>query len=92
MKRNLWLNKNIRLADLAEASKFMIGPFRSYIKCRKPQNDYFYKTALSRRLLRFHQPGDVVYEQTMVCVFFLSRFINLRGATISLNKLNLMAL
>ena len=30
-KRNLWWNKNIRLADLAEASKFMIGPFRSYI-------------------------------------------------------------
>ena len=70
MKRNLWWNKNIRLADLAEASKFMIGPFRSYIKCLKPQNDYIYKTALSRRLLRFHQPGDVVYAQTMVCVFF----------------------
>ena len=30
-KRNLWLNKNIRPAGLAEASKFMIGPFRSYI-------------------------------------------------------------
>ena len=30
-KRNLWWNKNIRLANLAEASKFMIGPFRSYI-------------------------------------------------------------
>ena len=30
-KRNLWLNKNIRLADLARASKFMIGPFRSFI-------------------------------------------------------------
>ena len=29
-KRNLWWNKNIRLANLAEASKFMIGPFRSY--------------------------------------------------------------
>ena len=66
MERNLWLNKNIRLADLA----IMIGSFRSYIKCLKPQNDYFYKTALSRRLLRFHQPGDVVYAQTMVCVCF----------------------
>ena len=65
----------------------MIGPFRSYIKCRKPQNVYFYKTALSRRLLRFHQPGDVVYAQTMV--FFLPRFINLCGATISQNKLTL---
>ena len=32
MKRNLWWNKNIRLADLAEASKFMIGPFRSYMR------------------------------------------------------------
>ena len=30
-KRNLWWNTNIRLADQAEASKFMIGPFRSYI-------------------------------------------------------------
>ena len=30
-ERNLWWNKNIRLADLVEASKFMIGPFRSYI-------------------------------------------------------------
>ena len=29
--RNLWWNKNIRLADLAEAFKFIIGPFRSYI-------------------------------------------------------------
>ena len=47
----------------------------------KPQNDYLYKTALSRRLLRFHQPGDVVYAQTMES--FLSRFLNLHGATIS---------
>ena len=30
-KSYLWLNKNIRLADLARASKFMIGPFRSCI-------------------------------------------------------------
>ena len=30
-KRNLWWNKNIPLADLAEASKVMIGPFRSSI-------------------------------------------------------------
>ena len=30
-KKNLWWNKNIRLADLAETSKLMIGPFRSYI-------------------------------------------------------------
>ena len=30
-KRNLWWNKNIRLANLAEASKFMISPCRSYI-------------------------------------------------------------
>ena len=32
MKRNIWWNKNIRLADLAEASKFMIGQFRSYMR------------------------------------------------------------
>ena len=37
--------------DLAEAFKFMIGPFRSSIVCR--------------RLLRFQQPGDVVYAKTM---------------------------
>ena len=30
-ERNLWWNKNIRLADLAKAYKFMIGPFRSCI-------------------------------------------------------------
>ena len=29
----------------------------------KPLNDYLYKTALSRRLVRFHQPGDVVYAK-----------------------------
>ena len=40
-KRNLWWNKNIRLANLAEASKLMIGPFRSYIIT---ENDYLYKT------------------------------------------------
>ena len=39
----------------------------------KPQNDYLFKTALSRRLLRFHQPGYVVYAQTMES--FLSRFL-----------------
>ena len=47
-KRNLWQNKNIRLADLAEASKFMIGPFRESfdpISYGDPQNDYlYYKT------------------------------------------------
>ena len=30
-KRNLWWNTNVWIADLAEASKFMIGAFRSYI-------------------------------------------------------------
>ena len=44
----------------------MIGPFRPYIISGKPQNDYIYKTALSRRrLLRFHQPGDVIYAQIL---------------------------
>ena len=47
----------------------------------KLQNDYLYKTILSRRLLRFHQPVDVVYAQTMESS--LSRFLNLHGATIS---------
>ena len=30
----------------------------------KPQNDYLYKTTLGRRLLRFHQPGDVLHTPT----------------------------
>ena len=44
------------------------------------KNDYLYKTALGRRLLRFNQPGDVVYAQTMES-FFIRRFLNLQGAT-----------
>ena len=61
---------NIRLADLAKASKFMIGPFRSYITMVsfKMTIDH-YNTTLSCRLLRFHQPGDVVYAQTMESFF-----------------------
>ena len=43
----------------------MIGPFESYIISVKPQNE----TALSRRLLRFHQLGDVVYAQKMESFF-----------------------
>ena len=39
------------------------------------------KTALSRRLPHFHQPGDVVYARAMES--FLSSFLNLHGATIS---------
>ena len=37
----------------------------------KLKNDYLYKTTLSRRLLRFHQPGDVVYARTMESFFFV---------------------
>ena len=60
--------------DLAKASKFMIDPLLSYITIYgKLQNDYLYKTTLSRRLLRFHPLGDVVYAQTMES--FLSRFL-----------------
>ena len=44
----------------------MIGPFESYIISVKPQNE----TALSRRLLRFHQPGDVVYAQKNGVFFY----------------------
>ena len=71
MEYVIWWNKNIRLANLAEASKYMIGPFRSYIIRGKPQNEYLNKTALSRRLLRFHQPGDVVCAQTIWSIFFI---------------------
>ena len=35
----------------------------------KLQSDYLYKTTLSRRRLRFHQPGDVVYAQAMESFF-----------------------
>ena len=51
-KRNLWWNKNIRLADLAEASKFMIDRFRSYINYMVSlKMTIFIKLhALSRRL------------------------------------------
>ena len=48
----------------------MIGPFGSYIISGKPQNEYLYKTTLSRRLVRFHQPGNVVYVQTMESLFY----------------------
>ena len=34
------------------------------------KNDYLYKTALGRRLLRFNQSGDVVYSQTMASFFY----------------------
>ena len=44
----------------------MIGPFESYIISVKPQNE----TALSRRLMRCHEPGDVVYAQTMESFFY----------------------
>ena len=40
-----------------------------YQQWYKPQNDYLYKTALSRRLPRFHQLGDVVYAQTVESFF-----------------------
>ena len=36
----------------------------------KPQNDYLYKTALSRRLERFRQPGDVVDVQIPWSLFY----------------------
>ena len=58
------------------------------VRFGKLQNDYLYKTTLTRRLLRFQQPGDVVYAQTMES-FFLSRFLNLHGATISSKQIEL---
>ena len=80
-KRNFCWNRNIRLANIAEASKYTIGPFRSYIISGEPQNEYLYKAALSRRLLRFHLPSDSIYTNNDV--FFLSRFLNNHGATLS---------
>ena len=75
--RNLWWNKNFRLAGHADASKLIwlvrFDPISSVVS--------LYKTALSRRLLRIQQPGDVIYT-TMES--FLPRY----GATISWNKLN----
>ena len=56
---------------LAKASKYMIGLFQFYIISGKPQNKYLYKTALSRRWLRFHQPGDVVIYTINGVFFFI---------------------
>ena len=64
-KRNLWWNKNIQLADLAEESKFMISPFRSYIMVNL-KTTISTNSALSLKLLRFH----VVYAQTMETFFY----------------------
>ena len=73
-------------ADLAEESKFMISPFRSYImRMVSLKTTISSNSALSRRLPRFH----VVYAQTME-TFFLPRFSNLHGAATSENKLNSM--
>ena len=57
-KRNLWWNKNIRLADLAEASKFMIGPFRSYLSYGDPQNGYLSKTQGHLACSRLSDSGE----------------------------------
>ena len=67
-KGNFWWNKNIRLADLAKAYKFMIGPFRSYITMVS------FKMTISTKL------HLVVADKG---VFFLSRFLNLHWGTIS---------
>ena len=54
-------------ADLAEESKFMISPFRSYIMHMVSlKTTISSNSALSRRLPRFH----VVYAQTMETSFF----------------------
>ena len=63
------MNKNIRLADLARASKFMIGPFRSFIIMASFKVTISTKLHLVVDLLRF-QPGDVVYAQAMESVFY----------------------
>ena len=74
-------------ADLAEESKFMISPFRSYIMHMVSlKTTISSNSALSRRLPRF----PVVYPQTMETFFFLPRFSNLHGAATSENKLNSM--
>ena len=54
-------------ADLAEESKFMISPFRSYIMHMVSlKTTISSNSALSRRLPRF----PVVYPQTMETFFF----------------------
>ena len=65
--RNLWWNKNIRLGDLAEAFKFMIGPFQSYI--------IYYKTALSRRLSEAFSPARWCSICTNNRVFFFIKVL-----------------
>ena len=72
---NLWL---VRFDPISQGEHKR--EWGTLFSLRKPQNDFLYKTDLSRRLLSFHQTGDVVYAQTMESL--LSRFLNLHGATI----------
>ena len=70
---NFFVNRNWKkLTDSRKIAKILADNRKSHnpIETLKFQNDYFYKTSLSRRLLRFHQPGDLVYAQTMVFFFF----------------------
>ena len=78
-KRNLWWNKNIRLADLADASKFIIGAFRSYIISGKlspplPEGDNSRKIGWGCAA-RFVKPLPLF--QTKICDFpcFISDLI-----------------
>ena len=58
--QNLWL---VRFDPISQGEHKRV--WGTLFSLGKPQNDFLYKTDLSRRLLRFHQPGDVVYAQTM---------------------------
>ena len=58
-----------------------------YQQWYKPQNDYLYKTALSRRLPRFHQPGDIFYVQTVESFFI--KVLNSPGSQDFLKQIEL---
>ena len=52
-KRNLWWNKNIRLADLAEPSKLIIDDSILYHMVILTKDDYLYKTLGQLELYKF---------------------------------------
>ena len=60
------ISDGIRILDWRTSPKH---PNLWLVRFGKLQNDYLYKTTLTRRLLRFQQPGDVVYAQTMESFF-----------------------
>ena len=67
-----WIFDEIRIFDWQTSPKhpnLWLVCFDPISVQGKPQNDYLYIIALSSRRLRFRQPGDVVYAQTIKSFF-----------------------